>query len=310
MTERNGSPSRRRYNRDMQKVLAIVGPTAIGKTEFGIRCAEQFCGEIISGDSIQIYRGLDVGSAKPTQEELKQAVHHLIDIKDPKENYSVSEFQKLSREAIDTISSKGKLPIIVGGTGLYIKASLYDYTFFEETEEDDPFDTLSNDELWQELKQKDPEALEKIHPNNRKRLVRALNIYEKHHKGISQIKAEQEHKPIYDCLIIGLTAERDLLFSRINGRVNRMIEDGLLQEIEGLLKAGVSFSDQCMQGIGYKEFKGYFEEGKDLQECIEQVKINSRHFAKRQYTFFRNQLDVKWYENKEEALKEVREWLT
>jgi len=293
----------------MKKVLVIVGPTAIGKTEFGIRCAETFHGEIISGDSIQIYRGLDIGSAKPTQEELKRAVHHLIDIKDPKENYSVREFQKLSREAIDLISSKGKLPIIVGGTGLYIKASLYDYTFFDETEEDDPFDSLSNDELWQELKQKDPAALEKIHPNNRKRLVRALNIYEKHHKGISQIKAEQEHEPIYDCLIIGLTAERDILFSRINSRVDRMVEEGLLQEIEGLLKAGISFSDQCMQGIGYKEFKGYFEEGKDLQECIEQVKINSRHFAKRQYTFFRNQLDVKWYEDKEEALKEVQEWL-
>jgi len=293
----------------MKKVLVIVGPTAIGKTEFGIRCAETFHGEIISGDSIQIYRGLDIGSAKPTQEELKRAVHHLIDIKDPKENYSVREFQKLSREAIDLISSKGKLPIIVGGTGLYIKASLYDYTFFDETEEDDPFNSLSNDELWQELKQKDPAALEKIHPNNRKRLVRALNIYEKHHKGISQIKAEQEHEPIYDCLIIGLTAERDILFSRINSRVDRMVEEGLLQEIEGLLKAGISFSDQCMQGIGYKEFKGYFEEGKDLQECIEQVKINSRHFAKRQYTFFRNQLDVKWYEDKEEALKEVQEWL-
>ena len=293
----------------MKKVLVVVGPTAVGKTEFGIRCAETFHGEIISGDSIQIYRGLDIGSAKPTQEELKRAVHHLIDIKDPKENYSVREFQKLSREAIDLISSKGKLPIIVGGTGLYIKASLYDYTFFDETEEDDPFDSLSNDELWQELKQKDPAALEKIHPNNRKRLVRALNIYEKHHKGISQIKAEQEHEPIYDCLIIGLTAERDILFSRINSRVDRMVEEGLLQEIEGLLKAGISFSDQCMQGIGYKEFKGYFEEGKDLQECIEQVKINSRHFAKRQYTFFRNQLDVKWYEDKEEALKEVQEWL-
>ncbi len=186
----------------MKKVLVIVGPTAIGKTEFGIRCAETFHGEIISGDSIQIYRGLDIGSAKPTQEELKRAVHHLIDIKDPKENYSVREFQKLSREAIDLISSKGKLPIIVGGTGLYIKASLYDYTFFDETEEDDPFDSLSNDELWQELKQKDPAALEKIHPNNRKRLVRALNIYEKHHKGISQIKAEQEHEPIYDLSLI------------------------------------------------------------------------------------------------------------
>ncbi|MBQ2510211.1 MAG: tRNA (adenosine(37)-N6)-dimethylallyltransferase MiaA, partial [Erysipelotrichaceae bacterium] len=135
----------------MQKVLAIVGPTAIGKTEFGIRCAEAFHGEIISGDSIQVYRGLDIGSAKPSKEELSVAVHHLIDIKDPEENYSVREFQKLCREKIEEIGSRGKLPIIVGGTGLYIKAALYDYEFFEENKEDDPFDSLSNEDLWQEL---------------------------------------------------------------------------------------------------------------------------------------------------------------
>lgn len=309
MTVHRGSPTRKRYNRDMQKVLAIVGPTAIGKTEFGIRCAEAFHGEIISGDSIQVYRGLDIGSAKPSKEELSAAVHHLIDIKDPEENYSVREFQKLCREKIEEIDSRGKLPIIVGGTGLYIKAALYDYEFFEENEEDDPFDSLSNEDLWQELQKKDPKALEKIHPNNRKRLVRALNIYEKHHKGISQIKAEQEHKPIYDCLIIGLTDEREKLFSRINERVDRMVKDGLIEEIRGLLDHGVGFSRQCMQGIGYKEFRGYFEEGKDQDECIEQVKIHSRHFAKRQYTFFNNQLDVKWYRDKQEAMEEVRQWL-
>ncbi|MBR5340791.1 MAG: tRNA (adenosine(37)-N6)-dimethylallyltransferase MiaA [Erysipelotrichaceae bacterium] len=292
-----------------QKILAIVGPTAVGKTAFGIRCASQFNGEIISGDSIQIYRGLDIGSAKPDSEELSQAVHHLIDIKDPDDHYSVKEFQELCREKINEISEKGKLPIIVGGTGLYIKAALYDYKFFEEETKDEQYEDLSNEELYQLLETKDPKALEKIHVNNRKRLIRALNIYEKHNKGISEIKDEQEHKPIYDCLIIGLTAERQILFERINERVDRMIENGLIEEIEGLLNKGISFSDQSMQGIGYKEFKAYFDKDKSLEECIEDVKINSRHFAKRQYTFFNNQLDVKWYDDKDKAIQEVREWL-
>ena len=293
----------------MQKVLAIVGPTAVGKTEFGIRCASLFDGEIISGDSIQIYKGLDIGSAKPDSEELKQAKHHLIDIKDADGTYSVKEFQELAREKIDEISAMGKLPIIVGGTGLYIKACLYDYQFFEEAEADDQYEDLSNEELYELLKQKDPEALEKIHINNRKRLIRALNIYEKHKKGISEIKAEQEHKPVYDCLIIGLTAPREVLFERIDERVGRMMDQGLLKEIEGLLKKGITFSDQSMQGIGYKEFKAYFDKEKTLEECVEEVRINSRHFAKRQYTFFNHQLDVKWFEDRDEALEEVRRWL-
>lgn len=293
----------------MQKVLVIIGPTAVGKTAFGIECAGSFNGEIISGDSIQIYRGLNIGSAKPTLEELSMAKHHLIDIIDPKGSYSVRQFQQLARECIDQISSEGKLPIIVGGTGLYIKAALYDYVFYEEEEEDDQFEDLTNQELYNRLKEKDPAALEKIHINNRKRLVRALNIYNKHQTGISQIKAQQQHKPLYDCLIIGLTAERDELYRRIDSRVDQMIRDGLVEEIDSLLKQGVTFDDQCMQGIGYKEWKEYFDGTKSLEECIDQIKRNSHHFAKRQYTFFKNQLDVRWFSDLTEARQEVEKWL-
>ena len=293
----------------MKKVLAIVGPTAVGKTNFGIECANTFNGEIISGDSIQIYKGLDIGSAKPTKQELSQAKHNLIDIKEPTDNYSVKQFQDLGRECIEKIHNENKLPIIVGGTGLYIKALLYDYEFFDEEEEDNQYEELSNEQLYEELKKKDPKALEKIHINNRKRLVRALNIFEKHNKGISEIKDNQEHKPIYDCLIIGLTTSRDNLYNRIDQRIDKMIEDGLVDEIKGLLDKGINFDNQCMQGIGYKEFREYFDGSKSLEECIEQVKTNSHHFAKRQYTFFNNQMDIKWYESTSEALEEVKKWL-
>ena len=287
----------------------IVGPTAVGKTDFGIRCANVFDGEIISGDSIQIYKGLDIGSAKPTKQEQEKARHYLIDIKEADENYSVKQFQELGRECIEDISKRNKLPIIVGGTGLYIKACLYDYVFFDEEEEDYQYPDLSNEELYELLKKKDPEALEKIHINNRKRLIRALNIYEKHHQGISDIKKQQEHKPIYDCLIIGLTADKDLLYERINKRVDKMITQGLIQEIDGLLKKGINFENQSMQGIGYKEFKAYYDKEKSLEECVEDVKKNSRHFAKRQYTFFKNQLNVNWYTDKDEAMKHIERWM-
>ena len=293
----------------MQKVLVVVGPTAVGKTSFGIECANLFNGEIISGDSIQIYKGLNIGSAKPSKEELNQAKHYLIDIKNADDNYSVKQFQELCREYINKISNDNKLPIIVGGTGLYIKAALYDYVFFDEQEDDDMYEDLSNQEIYELLKEKDPEALDKIHINNRKRLVRALNIYNKHEKGISQIKKDQKHEPIYDCLIIGLTCNRDQLYKRIDLRVDKMIEDGLVDEIKGLLDDGISFNDQSMQAIGYKEFKEYFENTKSLQECIQEVKKDSRHFAKRQYTFFNNQLDVKWFDDNKLALNEVKKWL-
>lgn len=297
------------YNIDMEKVLVIVGPTAVGKSSFGIKCAENFNGEIISGDSIAIYRGLDIGSAKPDIDEQNKVKHYLIDIKDPDDNYSVKQFQELSRHYIDQISKDNKLPIIVGGTGLYIKASLYDYVFFDEEKEDNQYEDLSNEQIYERLKQVDPKALEKIHINNRKRLIRALNIYEKNNKGISEIKDSQEHKPIYDCLIIGLTTDRETLYKRINDRVDKMIDDGLIQEIKDLLDKGITFDNQSMQGIGYKELRDYFENKRTLEECVEDIKRNSRHFAKRQYTFFNNQLDVKWFDNEIDALDEVKRWL-
>ena len=291
------------------RVLVIAGPTATGKTELGIRLAQELNGEIISGDSIQVYRGLDIGSAKASREEQMLAVHHLIDIKDPKENYSVKEFQELARAWIADIAKRGKLPIIVGGTGLYIKACLYDYHFFDEEEEDEQFEDLSNEELYEKLKELDEKALEKIHINNRKRLVRAINIARKHGKGISAIKDEQKHQPIYDICIIGLDDERDELYERISKRVDRMMEQGLLDEIRNLLDQGVLFSDQSMQGIGYKEFAAYFQNEKTVEECVEEVKRNTRHFVKRQYTWFINQLPAVWFIDRSAAYEYARKWM-
>lgn len=293
----------------MQKVLVIVGPTASGKTSFGIKCAKKYNGEIISGDSIQIYRGLDIGSAKIKEEEKEGVVHHLIDIKDPKDNYSVKEFQERARNLIDDITSRGKLPIIVGGTGLYIKAVLYDYTFFDEQEKDDEFKDLSNEDIYNILLKEDPKCLEKIHVNNRKRLVRALNILRKHGTGISEIKEKQEHKLIYDAKIIGLTKQREVLNEQINLRVDQMFNEGLKEEIDTLLKSGVNFEDQSMQGIGYKEFKDYYSGTKSLDEVKETIKTNTRHFAKRQYTWFKNQMEIEWSDNPSTTLAGLDEFL-
>ena len=293
----------------MQKVLVIVGPTASGKSAFGIECAKAFNGEIISGDSIQIYRGLNIGSAKISQDEMSNIKHHLIDIKDANETYSVKEFQERGRSLIEEISLKNKLPIIVGGTGLYIKALLYDYVFFDEEEKDNPYDELSNEDIYDVLLKEDPASLEKIHINNRKRLVRALNVLRKHKTGSADIASKQEHKLLYDAKIIGLTLDRESLYERINMRVDKMIEDGLIEEIQGLLDSGINFSNQSMQGIGYKEFKEYFNGEKSLDECIASVKSNTKHFAKRQYTWFKNQMNLNWYEDKDSAKKDIEEWL-
>ena len=292
----------------MQKVLVIVGPTASGKSSFGVLCAKKFNGEVISGDSIQVYKGLNIGSAKISEEEKDRIVHHLIDIKDANDFYSVKEFQEKGRELIDTISVKGKLPIVVGGTGLYIKALLYDYKFYDEEEKDEPFDDLSNEDIYNILLKEDPDCLNNIHINNRKRLVRALNILRKHDLGISKIKAKQEHVMLYDAKIVGLTMNREKLYESIENRVDKMVEKGLLKEIQGLLDSGITFDNQSMQGIGYKEFKPYFSHEKSLEECINDVKRNTKHFAKRQYTWFNNQMPVVWYDDKDKALKDVDKW--
>ena len=287
----------------------IAGPTASGKSSFGVLCAKKYNGEIISGDSIQVYKGLNIGSAKVSEEEKGGVVHHLIDIKDASDFYSVKEFQEKGRELIEAISNRGKLPIVVGGTGLYIKALLYDYKFYDEEKKDEPFDDLSNEDIYNILLKEDPDCLNNIHINNRKRLVRALNILRKHDLGISKIKATQEHVLLYDAKIVGLTKSREKLYESIENRVDKMIEDGLLEEIQGLLDSGISFDNQSMQGIGYKEFRPYFNHEKSLEDCINDVKRNTKHFAKRQYTWFNNQMSVDWYEDKDRALIDIDKWI-
>ena len=294
---------------DMKKVLVIAGPTASGKSGFAVECAKRFNGEIISGDSIQIYRGLDIGSAKIREEEKQGIVHHLIDIKDAGESYSVKEFQALGRELIDDISERGKLPIVAGGTGLYIKALLYDYTFFDEEVKDNPYEELSNQEIYDILSVEDPDSLKKIHVNNRKRLVRALNVLRKHGQGISEIASNQEHKPLYDALIIGLNRDRSVLYNDINLRVDRMFDEGLENEVRSLVDKGISFDMQSMQGIGYREFRGYFEGAASLDETREMIKKDTRNFAKRQMTWFKNQMDIAWCDDGMKMMETIDDWL-
>ena len=281
------------------ELVCIVGPTAVGKTKLSIALAKALNGEIISGDSMQIYRGMDIGTAKVTIAEREGIVHHLIDEKDPTEEYSVALFQKTVRQTIEEIKSRGKCPIIVGGTGLYIKSVIYDYEFTtQEVKTSQPiktYETLSNEQLHQQLSQVDKESAQLIHPNNRKRVIRALEIYEQGGiKKSAQVEA-QEHKLIYDVALIGLTDDRSVLYERINNRVDIMFETGLVEEVKALYDAKVSAHTQAIRAIGYKELYDYFDHKITLDEAKELIKRNSRRYAKRQYTWFNNQMDVTWF---------------
>lgn len=277
----------------MKKVIVVAGPTAVGKSDFAIEIAKRYGLEIISGDSIQVYRGLDIGSGKVTEEEMQEIKHHLIDILSPKESYSVSMFQSMARELMD---SSEKPMIICGGTGLYLKACLYDYTFENEAEEayDPALDAYTNEQLYEMLKETDPMQAAKIHPNNRRRVMRSLTIQKNTGKKQSDIEKEQKHELLYDAYIIGCTMEREHLYARINKRVENMFSKGLEQEIKHLLDAGVCFEDTCMEGIGYKEWKDYFEGTCTSEEVMHCIQKHSRNFAKRQYTWFKNQMPVHW----------------
>lgn len=280
----------------MKKVIVVVGPTAVGKSDFAIELAKKLNGEIISGDSIQVYQGLDIGSGKVTQEEMDGVPHHLIDIYTTKQSYTVADFQSKARELIN---QSEKPMIICGGTGLYIKACLYDYHFSDESGAgiDIDLEDYTNEELYQQLLELDPKQSEKIHPNNRQRLLRSLTIARRSPKVQSEMIAEQEHRMLYDARIIGCTMPREQLYARINARVEKMFERGLQKEIEKLLQQGVSFQDACMKGIGYREWEGFYEGKKSLQEVKEEIQKHSRQFAKRQYTWFNHQMDVEWFEN-------------
>ncbi|MCP8969086.1 tRNA (adenosine(37)-N6)-dimethylallyltransferase MiaA [Ectobacillus ponti] len=286
-----------------EKVIVIVGPTAVGKTKLGIDLAKQLDGEVISGDSMQIYRGMDIGTAKVTQEEMDGVIHHMIDIRDPEDSFSVAEFQALVRGHIRDISARGRLPIIVGGTGLYIQAVLYDYIFSEEQDSDpelrrqleEKAEAEGAEAVHRMLQEADPESAARIHPNNVRRVIRALEIYAVTGRTMSEGLERQEQKLLYRAALIGLTMEREKLYDRINRRIDLMMQQGLLEEVQALFQRGIRGS-QSIQAIGYKELYAYLDGHIGLEEAVEALKTNSRRYAKRQFTWFRNKLDVEWFD--------------
>ena len=290
-------------------VVAIIGPTASGKTALSIELASWLDGEIINGDAMQVYKRLDIGTAKITEPEMQGIPHHLLDIKEPTESFSVAEYQQLVRAKIEEITARGKMPIIVGGTGLYVQSVLYDFHFTK-----DEIDEEARKAYYEELEKVGPEAMharlyaldpktaETIHPNNTRRVIRALEMVEL--SGTS--KANEEHNrgdvPLYNHLILGLDMDREKLYERINLRVDIMMEQGLLNEAKALYDEGIR-DTQAVKAIGYKELFAYFEGRCDLDEAVEAIKQNSRRYAKRQLTYFRNKMDVQWVTGDIEAVK-------
>ncbi|MFB4167411.1 tRNA (adenosine(37)-N6)-dimethylallyltransferase MiaA [Virgibacillus sp. JSM 102003] len=292
-------------------VIAIIGPTAVGKTRLSVEVAKAFNGEIISGDSMQVYEGLDIGTAKITEEEKQGIPHYMIDTKRPYDSFSVADYQVLVQQYIDEISSHQRLPIIAGGSGLYIQAALYDYNFSNQKRDDEVTKRLEEDlnnngglSLHNRLKEIDPNQAAKIHPNNHRRVIRALEIYQTTGLTMTAYQEQQKRESPYNPIFIGLEMDRKLLYQRINARVDDMLKHGLLDEVEMLYKQGLE-NCQSMRGIGYKEFIPYFKGEQSLIQATETLKKNSRRFAKRQYTWFKNKLDVHWYSITPETIDET-----
>ena len=274
----------------MEKVIVIVGPTGVGKTKLSIMLAKKYNGEIINADSMQVYKDLDIGTAKVTELEKEGIIHHLLDIRDVTSDYSIFDYQKDCRSAIVDILSRGKTPIIVGGTGLYIKSALYDYKLVESKVNNDYAD-VSTEELYNRLIKLDDKASLSIDKNNRRRVINAINYYLANGKSISENITD---KILYDAVFIGLTTDRDNLYDIINNRVDRMINEGLVDEVKSFYDKGMR-TKPLIGGIGYKELYMYFDGMISLTDAIELIKQNSRRYAKRQYTFFNNKLSINWF---------------
>lgn len=290
-------------------VVAIIGPTASGKTALSIRLAKGMNGEVINGDSMQIYKRMDIGTAKITEQEMDGVPHHLLSFKEPTDSFSVAEYQKLVREKMTEIQSRGKLPIIVGGTGLYVQSVLYDFQFTkQEVNEEarskyyDELEQFGPEVMHQKLAQVDPEAALQIHPNNTRRVIRALEMAEL--AGVSRAEEQfnRGNVALYNHLIIGMNMDREKLYERINLRVDLMLEAGLVEEVRGLYDDGIR-DVQSIKAIGYKELYAYFDGLLTLDEAVEQIKQNSRRYAKRQLTYFRNKMDVQWIGNDWDKVK-------
>ena len=290
----------------MNKIIVITGPTGVGKTKLSVELAKKLNGEIINADSMQIYKDLNIGTAKITESEKEGVVHHLFDIKDVSEDYSIYDYQKDARSVIEDIRSRGKVPILVGGTGLYIKSALYDYKLSYE-KDNDSYEDLSCEELYDILIKLDPDVI--VDKNNKRRLIRAINYYKENGKSISDNKTD---KLLYDTIFIGLTTERSNLYEIINNRVDKMFEMGLEEEVRSFYDKKLYYKP-LINGIGYKELYKYFDGEISLEESKELIKKNSRHYAKRQYTFFNNQMNINWFNvnfsNFNETINEVLEYI-
>lgn len=287
-------------------IIVVAGPTCSGKSSLAIKLAQLLDGEIINGDAFQVYKYFDIGTAKPTLKERSIVPHHLFDFVDPNTNFNVKDYQELARKTIADLENKKKNIIIVGGTGLYQKATLYDFSFDDEDNHADMSDlaSLSNEELYEELRKIDEASTKTIHVNNRKRVLRAIEIYRLHGKTKTSIIDSQEHKLLYDVMFIGLNVEREKLYNDINNRVDDMIKDGLVEEVINL-KNKYPESIHAFQAIGYKELLAYLNHKLTLNEAIELIKKNSRNYAKRQMTYFKNQLPMKWFDNADKAYNYV-----
>lgn len=297
---------------ETKPLVILTGPTAVGKTALSIKLASEIGGEIISADSMQVYRQMDIGSAKIKPEEMGGIPHHMIDILEPEEEFNVCLFEKLALEAMEQIYERGHIPVVVGGTGFYIQALLYQIDFTEEET-----DTAYRDKLWQlgeekgnhylhELLRKvDPESAEEIHENNRKRVIRALEFYENCGKPISTHNKEQRQKTsAYNSCYFVLTDDRKKLYERIESRVDQMLSKGLVGEVRTLKERGCNASMVSMQGLGYKEILEYLDGRCSLLEAVEKIKKETRHFAKRQLTWFRREKDVIWLDKQAFAYDE------
>ena len=288
---------------DRKPLIILAGPTAVGKTSLSIRLAKETGGEIISADSMQVYRHMDIGSAKITKEEMEGVPHYLVDVLEPEEEFNVVRFQQMAKEAAERIWKKGKIPLVVGGTGFYIQALLYDIDF-TENDGDESYrrqlerkasDEEGASELYEILKTVDPKAAQEIHPRNIKRIIRALEFYHQTGKKISEHNETQRQKESpYNYAYFVLTDERSRVYERIEQRVDLMMEQGLLDEVRYLKERGVRKDSTAMQGLGYKELYAYLEGEYPLDEAVRIIKRDTRHFAKRQLTWFKRERDVIW----------------
>lgn len=290
------------------KLLVLVGPTAVGKTKLSLSIAEKYGAEIISGDSMQVYRGMDIGTAKASPQEQARVPHHMIDIHNPDYPFSVAEFQERAVSLIANMNDQGKLPFIVGGTGLYIESVCYGYQF-APTETDEAFREEMRqyairhgaEALHEKLRQADPESAAKLHPNDQRRIIRALEVYHTSGEKLSDQLLRQKKASPYELCIVGLTMDRAILYKRIETRIDLMIQEGLLDEVKQLLDQGYGTGLVSMQGLGYKEIAAYLEGRYSLEDALSLLKQNTRRFAKRQLSWFKHMNEIQWVDMTDES---------